>query len=203
MGPPDHTGSLGQSNRAGVVRRRPWCAGRPGQHRGPVLQQLQPTVKGPAAKHVEATSGYPSWIRSRPLAPVMTGNTTTRNRSTSPACSSERPRVRLPRGRMDLGRGGGVHQDGGVRFGVRCQPGQVLGPFQAPPAGPASAASVAIQRGEEVDAQLWHRRSLSGNWWVASAANNSPPVLSPGPSRDASNCTQEHARHLDHAYRSR
>ncbi|HTW07500.1 MAG TPA: hypothetical protein VME46_08320 [Acidimicrobiales bacterium] len=35
-------------------------------------------------------------MRSEPLAPVMTGNITTRNRSTTPARSSDRHRLMLP-----------------------------------------------------------------------------------------------------------
>src|SRR6266511_4992981 len=48
------------------------------------------------------TSGYPSWMRSRPVLPVITGKTTTRKRSTRPASRSDRHRIRLPRVRIGL-----------------------------------------------------------------------------------------------------
>src|SRR5262245_26206927 len=35
-------------------------------------------------------------MRSDPVAPVITGNSTTRNRSTRPPCSSDRHKLRLP-----------------------------------------------------------------------------------------------------------
>ena len=41
-------------------------------------------------------SGYPSKMRSLPVAPVMTGKTTTRKRSTRPAARSDRHRLTLP-----------------------------------------------------------------------------------------------------------
>jgi hypothetical protein len=41
-------------------------------------------------------SGYPSKMRSFPVAPVMTGKRTTRKRSTTPALSKDRHRLRLP-----------------------------------------------------------------------------------------------------------
>jgi hypothetical protein len=44
-----------------------------------------------------------------------------------------------------------AHQDRVVRLRLVSQPGEVLGPFQAPPAGPALRGPVSIKRGDEVD----------------------------------------------------
>src|SRR6188474_2581851 len=128
-------------------------------------------------------------MRSAPVAPVITGNITTRKRSTIPARSSERDRLTLPsvlrmpepssfiartastaspRTRLVLAHARGSsgeaeHQPVRVRAhqvrhrGLLAEPGEVLGPFETPPAGPALPRRVAVQGGDEVDHELSHR----------------------------------------------
>ena len=72
------------------------------QNRGDVLEQLQPAVEDAAANHVEGDVGIPVVDPVPAAAPVITGKTTTRKRSTRPAFRSERHRVRLPRVRIGL-----------------------------------------------------------------------------------------------------
>jgi hypothetical protein len=195
-------------------------AGRPGKNRGDVLEQLQPTVKGAAANHVQGDVGVPvvdpvptaasgdDWEDDHAETVHETGfqqraaQGETAHGAHGPGAFvlhlphgldgilgdqlRVRPRQRLRQGgreddlrqarqgictRLTVGGQPGhdpigvcAHQDGVVRFRVVSQPGEVLGPFQAPPAGPALGGPVSIERGDEVDDQFWHLRLLSVNW---------------------------------------
>ena len=77
------------------------AAGWAREHPGDVLEELDPAVEGAAVDHVEGDVGVAVVDPLLAGAPVMTGKTTTRNRSTRPASSSERHRVRLPIVRID------------------------------------------------------------------------------------------------------
>jgi hypothetical protein len=54
--------------------------------------------------------------------------------------------------------GVGAHQDRGGRFGLIFQPCEALRPFEAPKAGSARSRPVAVERGDEVNEQVWHLR---------------------------------------------
>jgi hypothetical protein len=70
-------------------------AGRTGEPEGK-LEQLETAVERPAGNHVEGDVGVTVVETVAAAAPVITGKTTTRKRSTRPASRSDRQKVRLP-----------------------------------------------------------------------------------------------------------
>ncbi|AOW89918.1 hypothetical protein BC342_29135 [Streptomyces olivaceus] len=66
------------------------------EHAGLVLDQLDAAVEGPVLDGVEGDIRIAVVDALRAVAPVITGNITTRKRSTSPARSRDRHRLMLP-----------------------------------------------------------------------------------------------------------
>ena len=66
-----------------------------------------------------------------------------------------------------------AHQHLVVALGLRLQPGEVLGPLEAPPAGPPLRRGVAVQGGDQVDHELGHA--------VVPSSTGAPPMVPPEP----------------------
>jgi hypothetical protein len=72
------------------------------EHASGVFEELNSAVEVQAVEHVEPDVGVAVVDALLPVLPVITGKTTTRYRSTRPAWSNERQRLRLPIVRIGL-----------------------------------------------------------------------------------------------------